>query len=609
MVRRGVLLTAAIVSFFISSPVFAEGTEISIDVSAASLQLTVPSSANITLTPTASGAFGDREIVFSVATNNQTGYTTTISVPQTDMIHSTITGETIPTLDSSTSEANFPVNKWGYKTTGDYKPVDLTNQDASWNGDGPTNGANHSFTIAAKIDNATTAGTYTNTLIFQTVATPNALKDTIIFNGNGADSGSMGNQIAYQGEPTKLNTNVYVKTGYLFNGWNTEANGSWDGYGDGDNFISAITSSSKTITLYAQWLCDSSVNTCDGVPSADGSGGYRGKTLQDAYEMAYVTNPGQFPKDGGGYKHGLYVPHKTNGQYDGTYFEATQQSDYEGIPANDLRFAIQDIGMDIDGVKICDYATVIGSSAYVLDLRDFTSYHIVKAMDGRCWMQDNLALNPLASGVNINSTNTNASSEAITSFLGSVAYSNEFGNYIQPYINVSNKDVISGDIRSDMSSWAIEGKWKVGAYYNYCAATVGTYCYGSWGGWDTNSSSAIDATSDICPAGWRLPTGGPVGTSGTTTEGGGEYKILGDAYPTIDSNNSQYTRIRKALHISLSGHGGYYGVQSQGDTATFWSSTYNDSNGMNVFYFDHSNVNLQGSNNRNYGLSVRCIAK
>ena len=154
MVRRGVLLiAAAIASFFISSPVFAEGTEISIDVSAASLQLTVPSSANITLTPTTSGAFGDREIVFRVATNNPTGYTTTISVPQTDMIHSTITGETIPTLESTTTEGNFPANKWGYKTTADYKPVSLSNQDASWNGNGPTNGADHSFTIAAKIDN------------------------------------------------------------------------------------------------------------------------------------------------------------------------------------------------------------------------------------------------------------------------------------------------------------------------------------------------------------------------------------------------------------------------------------------------------------------------
>ena len=36
-----------------------------------------------------------------------------------------------------------------------------------------------------------------------------------------------------------------------------------------------------------------------------------------------------------------------------------------------------------------------------------------------------------------------------------------------------------------------------GGYYNYCAASAGTVC---------NDTTKQDATYDICPKGWRLPT-------------------------------------------------------------------------------------------------------
>ena len=190
----------------------------------------------------------------------------------------------------------------------------------------------------------------------------------------------MSPQIIKHGHTVKLDKNQYARWDYLFNGWNTKADGTGIGYKDGDTFTATTDSSITKVKLYAQWVED----------TGQGSGSL-GKTLQDAYEQAYVNNPGQFPKDGGGTKHGLYVPHKNaQGQYDGTYFEATQQSDYDGIPAKDLRFAMQDIDLEINGVKVCDYATVIGSEAYVLDLRDYKSYWIAKLADGKCWMTQNL---------------------------------------------------------------------------------------------------------------------------------------------------------------------------------------------------------------------------
>ena len=603
MVRRGVLLiAAAIASFFISSPVFAEGTEISIDVSAASLQLTVPSSANITLTPTTSGAFGDREIVFRVATNNPTGYTTTISVPQTDMIHSTITGETIPTLESTTTEGNFPANKWGYKTTADYKPVSLSNQDASWNGNGPTNGADHSFTIAAKIDNATTAGTYTNTLLFQTVANPNAPRDTIIFNGNGADSGTMTNQAVFQGETTKLKANAYTRSGYYFNGWNTYTDASGVGYGDEDNFVSTVTGTPKNITLYAQWVPE----------SQGGSGPYSGRTLAAAYEQAYVYNTGQYwDSSRNVYKKGLYVPDKdpVTGEYTGTYREATQESDYYGIPSNDLRFAIQDIDLLVDGQKVCDRTTVIGSEAYVLDLRDFKSYHIVKMLDGRCWMQDNLALDLVATKNSLSPDNTNASTATLNYLKNGGGTDNYartgiaywgYGSiyYERPFVNVMNID----KVQEKTPSGTEDANWPFGAYYNYCAASAGSYCYETNAGVD-DETTAIDAKEDICPKGWRLPTGGVMPSEGGQP-GGGEYQSLNRML-------GLYGNFVGKLHLPFSGvvyanSGNPDYVGSYGD---FWTATFSTADNMNLIAVSYSQTSTNNAWNRWRGYTVRCINK
>ena len=72
MVKRGLIL-GGVLALFGCASAYAEGANISIDVSNASIQLTVPSSANIILNPSTSSAFGDAEIQFSVASNNPTG--------------------------------------------------------------------------------------------------------------------------------------------------------------------------------------------------------------------------------------------------------------------------------------------------------------------------------------------------------------------------------------------------------------------------------------------------------------------------------------------------------------------------------------------------------
>ena len=605
MVKRGLIL-GGVLALFGCVSAYAEGADFSIDVSSASLQLTVPGSANIVLNPGASSSFGTASVEFNVATNNPTGYRVLMSVPQTAMLHSNITAANIPTLSTTTAEANFPVNKWGYKTTGDYNPIKLSNEDSAWNNDSPTNGTNHSLTLAAKVDGATAAGTYTNTLNFTVVVNPNAPKLTIAFDGNGADGGSTNAISIFSNDSAALPSSGFTKSGYLFNGWNEKANSTGTGYGAGDLYTAPILTTPQTKTLYAQWVAD----TGQGAASV-------GRSLQAAYEQAYVYNPGQFPKDEGGYKHGLYVPHKNDqGQYDGTYFEATQQSDYEGIPANDLRFAIQDVGLLVGNENVCERTTVIGSEAYVLDLRDYTSYHVAKLKDGRCWLLDNLILDLNNSTVQsrISSSNTNADSTSInalfhggrvsgdsstnglpTSGIVTNPYSSATFSAGQIFTEFKNHTDVNYAAASDIL--AVTRNSKYGIYYNYCAASAGSYCYGlnrDYGTRPDKPNTLVDLDYDICPLGWRIPSG----------SNSGEYRSLQNAYGNPD--------MRVILRMPLSGGYGFelVGRFYQGQYGYYWTATTRGGGATNyqakvgVSYFTADEWN-----NAYSGASVRCIAK
>ncbi len=439
---------------------------------------------------------------------------------------------------------------------------------------------------------------------------------TIAFDANDG-YGSMESQKVKYGRTTRLQNNTYTRTGYTFSGWNTEADGTGTSYSNRADFTAPSTTTTTKITLYAQWTLDSSVNW---------------KTLQDAYEMAYVENSDgsghYYDSNEGRYKKGLYVPHKTDGVYDGTYFEATQESDYAGIPSEDLRFAIQDINLTINGVKVCDYATLPGSEANVLDLRDYTSYRIMKAPDGRCWMKDNLNLDLTAANAStrITSANTNASSTALDALFGranrnaasdpngnlataGVIASTSSNSFSVPEIDVSYKDtpiygsLVVGDPIADAVT---NGQWRAGVYYNYCAASAGSYCYGNgYSGSDVydRPNTAVDSEYDVCPAGWRLPTSD--GNDADSNEIKALYDIYGD-----------YTGFRKALHLPLPNYSMYGYVDYIGYGGYYWASTYNpnDHDDMMSLYMnapttDPPVVNPSSMTRRYWTISIRCIAK
>ncbi|MBR2725926.1 hypothetical protein IKE87_01510, partial [Candidatus Saccharibacteria bacterium] len=227
---------------------------------------------------------------------------------------------------------------------------------------------------------------------------------------------------------------------------------------------------------------------------------------------------------------------------------------------------------------ICN-AVAIGQEATLSDTRG-GSYRVGKMKDGKCWMLDNLALGG-SSEIGLTPDNTNISAN----YTLPATRTDGFTVYNEPRINIAyNATVPQGD--DPLKQQALAGDWKVGTYYNYCAASAGSYCPAA-------GAAAGPVEQDICPKGWRVPSAGP----------GGEYQVIYDAY------GKNYTNFRTALHLPLSGT--YYSaeVYTQGSGGYWWSSTFNNGNSMYHLYSLTSGINPQAASHRDYGFSVRCVAK
>ena len=240
----------------------------------------------------------------------------------------------------------------------------------------------------------------------------------------------------------------------------------------------------------------------------------------------------------------------------------------------------------------------LGVVGQVIDSRDNEVYYVAKLADGKCWMLDNLRLDLGNSTVLNNTTesNTNASTTTLnylkngggstsdrypTAKINNVPWTSSSQNYYSIPMTIST-------YKDQTTTSYGEGSGKIGVYYNYCAASAGNYCFGN--GTSFGSPSG-DATEDICPKGWRMPTGGS----------SGEYRALYTAY------SSDATSFRNALSTPLSGSFYSGSASSQGTYGEFWSSTYLNANNMYYLRVNSSYVAPSNSSNRNPGNSVRCL--
>ena len=110
-----------------------------------------------------------------------------------------------------------------------------------------------------------TGSSYSNQQLVKNLTTTNIIKVlyakwnpityNIRFDSNGG-TGSMSNQSMTYDIKNNLNSNNFTKSGYVFNGWNTKADGTGKSYSNQEQVTNLSNVQGETITLYAQWVKD-----------------------------------------------------------------------------------------------------------------------------------------------------------------------------------------------------------------------------------------------------------------------------------------------------------------------------------------------------------------
>ena len=260
---------------------------------------------------------------------------------------------------------------------------------------------------------------------------------------------------------------------------------------------------------------------------------------------------------------------------------------------------MQDISSLAEGG--CPDTLTTGQAYTLTDSRDGTTYKVAKLADNKCWMLDNLALDLTDSTTMaaLTPSNTNADADSLTSLRygnnrtdetpqyaseGFVTWDSTVNVYNQAKANADYKNTINEDSSLNYGN----GSHKYGVYYNYCAASAGSYCYD-----ESTAPADTNANEDICPKGWRMPTGGS----------NGEYQALYAAY------SSDATNFRDALSIPLSGYYSDGSARYQGSSGGFWSSTRYSDYFMYFLGVSSSRVYPQINIFRYRGYSVRCLLR
>ena len=241
---------------------------------------------------------------------------------------------------------------------------------------------------------------------------------------------------------------------------------------------------------------------------------------------------------------------------------------------------------DFRDLSADDLATVKMSMAdrttyNLIDNRDNKTYQVAKLKDGNIWMAENLDLGRTTLSNDLTSDNTHLETNitiTASEFNGWIKSSGTTSSTTAELISIAGTDATSGT--------------PYGTLYNYCAASAGTVCAAD----DENNN---DATSDICPAGWRLPTGGD----------SGEFKAL---IGLTDYNTN--TKLRSSIvnggaACNLAGIFSSSTPTSRDSFGSYWSSTMMSGLYMYVLHLQSIfNVPFSSGQARYTGNSVRCIA-
>lgn len=114
----------------------------------------------------------------------------------------------------------------------------------------------HFFPLGTSVEEVLTemglnANSYS--IFLTAILQPSPIEYHVTYDGNGATSGTMESTLHVYDESKQLTNNTYQKTGYTFQGWNTDKNAANVTCSDGQSVLNLTSIENKNIHLYAIW--------------------------------------------------------------------------------------------------------------------------------------------------------------------------------------------------------------------------------------------------------------------------------------------------------------------------------------------------------------------
>ena len=616
--------------------------------------ISVDSRTSINITPTSTQSVYTGTNTISYTNTCPYGFNVTLTSASDNTSLTRYGTDSATKIIPSTTTTSLADNTWGVSTNNgstyspipaiSATPVNIINTFEATN-----NPATLNLIYGVKTDSSLPSGSYTNDLIYTVSAKPQCLTYAITWNldGGTAPSGAEYPTTLNFGQTINLSSLTPAKEGYEFTGW-SNGTATFDGTGTAANINPSNTLS---VTMTAQWeptqysitynLDGGSVATANPTsytietntftlnnPTKNGNAflGWSNDTADWSdteihHENHDVDTPQIHYMDTENFYYGPYYKAPT-GYYRldvyGTslnnannvrvyewqptvsgnvnmidkklvdnnhliiFIEVTSDANVHGIEAiigGDITITKEEIRSIKDSISIQKGSTgnkaytanwntnmqlfscntlSSGSSITLTDTRDNNTYVVKKLADGKCWMTENLRL--------INKTISSADSNLPSG-----------ETYTVPASDLSSFTTTSYNTNSAY----LDSTY--GGYYNFYTATAGT------GG---TSLTSGNSPKDICPKGWRLPTGGSSGE-----------------FQTLYNNYNSSALMKGEPNFTFSGYVRNGSVHEQGSYGLFWSSTVDDASNAYSLYLNSSNVYPTNYDDRYGGISVRCVAE
>ncbi len=260
---------------------------------------------------------------------------------------------------------------------------------------------------------------------------------------------------------------------------------------------------------------------------------------------------------------------------------------------DDLNY-MQDFATLSDWDKTCVIRSMEENTKYSLfDNRQIVVFEIAKLKDDNVWMVSDLKLysDQYEKGIksDLSSSDTNILQSVSMATVAEWDYGTIVYNIDTPTPSFTN---------GQLANWLEVGADSLDVgHFNYCASSAGKICV------DSNSGNASE---DICPAGWRLPTGGDSGEFKKLYDALGSYEVMMDS---VENGGAGFALTgftltgvdvseRRATKITGIGETGYY-----------WSSSNANETDMYILSLTDSSADPIATGSRDSLYAIRCILK